>query len=123
MKRRVIDYLKDIINECDYVLKESQKLTYEDFIKDETLKRAFVRSLEVICEAGIQISSKIRHKYPGLPWREMRGMRNKLIHEFFRVDYKIVWETIEKDIPDLKKNVSYIIKEMQENIHGPKEGM
>ncbi len=45
MKRRVIDYLKDIINECDYVLKESQKLTYEDFIKDETLKRAFVRSL------------------------------------------------------------------------------
>ncbi len=50
-------------------------------------------------------------------------MRNKLIHEFFRVDYKIVWETIEKDIPDLKKKVSYIMEEMQEDIHSTREGM
>lgn len=92
---------------------KSSRDNLEDFMEDEDLKRAFVRSLEVIGEAVKKIPEDIRSKYPQIPWKEMAGMRNKLIHEYFGVSYILVWNTVSSDIPVLKNAISKILEELK----------
>jgi len=89
--REIRDYLFDIKIECKYLKDRSKDLDYKSFIKNEELKRAFVRSLEVIGEATKKIPKNFRERYSDVPWREMAGMRDKVIYEYFGVDSKIVW--------------------------------
>jgi uncharacterized protein with HEPN domain len=103
-------YLRHILEECEYLEKSSKGLKYEDFFKDETLKRAFLRSLEVIGQAVKNISNEVKEKYPEIEWRKIAGMRDKLIHEYFGVDYKIVWDVILNEIPDLKNKIKMILE-------------
>jgi uncharacterized protein with HEPN domain len=85
-----------------------------DLDTDRKLKHALVRLLEIIGEAAAGISSDIKQECPGIPWKEMIGMRNRLIHGYFDVDLDIVWQTISKDIPPLKPLLE---QEMNENSH------
>jgi len=110
MKRKVIDYINNVIQECDYLLVRSESLTYEEFLKNEDLKKAFVRSLEIIGEASRKIPVKIKKEFPEIDWRSVVGIRNKLIHEYFGVDYKVVWDTVKIDIPQLKDVMDKIYK-------------
>jgi len=71
-----------------------------------------IRSIEVIGEAAKHIPKSIRDKYPSIPWRKMAGMRDKLIHEYFGVDIKILWKTIKKDIPPLKPLMQNILESL-----------
>ena len=112
MRKIIEDYLVDILTECNYLLNRSKELTYEEFIQDEDLKRAFVRSLEVIGEATKKIPQEIKMKYSQIPWGEMAGIRDKLIHEYFGISYEIVWETIMEDIPFLKRKIEEILNEI-----------
>jgi len=77
--REIKDYLLDIENECEYLISKSKDLNYEDFLKNEELKRAFVRSLEIIGEAVRHISKEIRNKHSQIKWKSIVGIRNKLI--------------------------------------------
>ena len=79
-------FIRHILDEIDCLIGSSKGLEYEGLIKDETLKRAFVRSLEVIGEATKNISWEFRQKYPDIEWRELTGLRDKLIHRYF-VEY------------------------------------
>lgn len=103
-------YIEHILQECEFLLENSEKLTFEEFIEDNVLMRAFVRSLEVIGEATKYLPEEFRKKYSHIPWREIAGMRDKLIHEYFGVSYTIIWETVEKDIPKLKNQIEEIMK-------------
>ncbi|MBC7330833.1 MAG: DUF86 domain-containing protein [Synergistetes bacterium] len=103
-------YLEHILQECEFLIEESKEIGFEDFIKNPVLMRAFVRSLEVIGEAVKNLPAEFREKYPEIPWKEIAGMRNKLIHEYFGVNYKIVWKTIEREIPSLKYRIGEIVK-------------
>ena len=105
-----IDKVNHINDEVNYLITKSKKLTYLEFLKDETLKRAFVRSLEIIGEAVKNVSTIFREKYTEIPWKKISGMRDKIIHGYFNVDIDIVWKVIVKDIPILKKNIEEIIK-------------
>lgn len=74
------DYLRHILVEADYLIAQSVDLTRERFLSDETLRRAFVRSLEIVGEAAKKVPEEFRARYPTVEWRAMAGMRDRLIH-------------------------------------------
>lgn len=78
MSRSQLDYLQHILDEIAYLVKQTNGLSKEEFIQDQTLKRAFVRSLEIIGEATKNLSLELRTKYSDVEWRGMAGMRDKL---------------------------------------------
>ena len=96
------DYLRHILVEADYLLGQSAGLTFETFVADETLRRAFVRSLEIIGEATKKVPEAFRAQYPTVEWRAMAGMRDRLIHDYFGVDYELVWDVVQHRIPELR---------------------
>lgn len=114
MSRSILEYLDHILVETDFLLKEAENLHFDDFIEDDVLIRAFVRSLEIIGEATKNIPPKIRDKYPGIEWRKMAGMRDKLIHTYFGVDYEIVWTVLQQGIPSLNRQIKTIIQDLEE---------
>jgi len=114
MSRSPEDYLQHIWDETDYLFQSSHNLSKTDFFKDETLKRAYVRSLEIIGEATKNLPDSFKAKYPEVAWRRMAGMRDKLIHNYFGVDYDIVWNAIVDEIPNLKANIQKILNEIKE---------
>lgn len=103
------EYLQHILDEILYVLKSSQGLEKSAFVQDETLKRAYVRSIEVIGEAVKQIPEPLRQQYSAIEWRAMAGMRDRLIHGYFGVDYDIVWDVITNKLPALEQEIQQII--------------
>jgi len=106
-------FIKHILDEIDFLIDSSKDLEYEGLVKDETLKRAFVRSLEVIGEAAKNISSEFRQKHPDIEWRELTGLRDKLIHRYFGVKWEIVWDVVKSKIPQLKERIEGILRELE----------
>jgi uncharacterized protein with HEPN domain len=105
-------YLIHILQEIDYLLAESTGLDSDRFSADPTRKRAFVRSLEIIGEAAKNIPDSFRQQYPDVAWRKMSGMRDKLIHLYFGVDYRIVWSVTQTELPVLKQQIEMMLSEI-----------
>ena len=103
-------YLQHIHTETQYLLDRVQGLEQETFLHDETLKHAFVRSLEIIGEAVKQLPNDIKQRYSHLEWRAMAGMRDRLIHAYFGIDYDIVWDVVINKIPALQREVEHILR-------------
>ena len=106
-----IEYLKHIRDECEYVIQKSQDLTKEVFLGDETIKRAFVRSIEIIGEASKKVPDEYKSQHQNIQWKEMAGMRDVLIHGYFGINYNIVWDVVTSHLPDLYKDISNLILE------------
>jgi len=109
--RNIKDYLTDILDECKYLLERTENINFNDFFCNDDLKKAFVRSLEVIGEASKKIPAVIRERYPQISWRDIAGMRDKLIHEYFGIDYEVIWKTVKEEIPALKGVIEKIIEQ------------
>ncbi len=86
-------------------------VSYEEFVSNKMLQDAVIREIEIIGEATKKLSFEFRRAYPEIPWRQMAGMRDKLIHGYFGVDLDAVWETVIRDIPVLKEKLSRILNE------------
>jgi len=78
---------------------------------DETYRRAFARSIEILGEASKQLPEDFRDRYPQIPWREIAGMRDRLIHAYFAVDYEIVWDVVENKIATLHQQLQKIMRD------------
>ena len=99
MRPSTRDYLEHILDEARYLLDESRGLERDSFLGDRTLKRAFVRSIEVMGEAVKQLPDSIRQQYPDVDWRGIAGMRDRLIHFYHGVDYETVWDAVTGKVP------------------------
>ena len=108
--KQPLEYLRHIGDECAYLMDMQEGLTYDEFVCDETLKRSFVRSLEIIGEAARNIPEEFRQNHQDVEWREMACMRDVLIHAYFGVDYRIVWDVITQHIPVLARKVEDLLK-------------
>ena len=103
------EFLRHILDECDYLQREYGSSNFEEFVNNERLTRAICRSLEIIGEACSKIHPDIKAAYPSIEWRAMSDMRNKIIHFYFGIDYDVVWDTVKTDIPILEKGINLIL--------------
>ncbi len=104
------DYLRHILVELDYLIRQSAGLTVDVFRADETLRRAFVRSIEIIGEVAKKVPESFRTQHPDIAWRAMAGMRDRLIHEYFGVDYELVWDVVANRVPELRGQIAAILE-------------
>ncbi|HCU19585.1 MAG: hypothetical protein A2X05_14660 [Bacteroidetes bacterium GWE2_41_25] len=111
MSKEPVEYLKHIRDESLYILSITSKgITKEEFLNDETLKRDAVRSLEIIGEATRKIPADFKIKWNNVKWKEMAGMRNRLIHDYMGVNYSIAWDVLKNKIPELCEQVVEVIE-------------
>jgi len=114
MKRDYRVYLNDILLSLYNATQFVEGISFEDFVNDRKTVSAVVRELEIVGEATKQIPSSIRKKYPEIPWSEMAGMRDKLIHFYFGVDMPIVWETVKTRIPKLEPLIQNVLNNLEQ---------
>jgi len=108
MSKQPKEYLKHILDEIKFLLISSGDINEGKY--DETLQRAYSRSLEIIGEATKQLPKDFTDKYPEVDWDSMAGMRDKLIHHYFGVDYAIVWDVVKNELPKLKSQIQNLIQ-------------
>jgi uncharacterized protein with HEPN domain len=112
-EREIIDFLEDAMGAMERAERFVADMSYEDFIKDEKTVFAVLRAIEVIGEAVKHMPMDFRMKFPDIPWRDIAGMRDVLIHDYFAVDLETVWETIKTNIPKTKPFFIRVLKEIK----------
>lgn len=112
MKRDYRLFLKDILAAIDAIEKFTEGMEFNELPEDDKTSSAVIRKLEVIGEAVRNIPEQIQKKYPEIPWKLMAGMRDRLIHGYFGIDYKLVWDTIKSDLPVVKTFLKKVLKDI-----------
>lgn len=110
MSRSVRLYLEDIKQSIVKIQKYTFNVSLASFLKDEKSVDAVVRNLSVIGEAAGKIPVEFKSDNQEIAWKEIAGMRNKIIHDYFGVDLEILWKTIKEDLPVLKKQIAKLLK-------------
>lgn len=109
MSKEPIEYIKHIADECSYIISVSNNLSKDEFLDDETLKRAVVRSLEIIGEATKKVPVEFKVKFSSIQWKNMAGMRDRLIHDYIGINYSIVWDVVKNKISELNDQIQEVL--------------
>lgn len=112
MKRDYRLYLDDILEAIAKIEKYTGGTSLEYFRKDDKTVDAVIRNFTIIGEAAKHIPQNIKKKYPDIPWKEMAGMRDKLIHEYFGIKYDVLWKTIKERLPEVRILLEEVLKDM-----------
>lgn len=99
------DYLEDILQAIEKADRFISSMRFQEFKKDEKTQFAVIRALEIMGEASNKIPKSTRDNYEFIPWKEMTGMRNKLIHDYMGVNTEVVWNTVREDLPVLQESI------------------
>jgi len=105
-------YLQHILDAISDIETFTKSVSKEEFSENREKQYAVLRALEIIGEATKNLSSELKGNYPEIPWKDIAGMRDKLIHKYFSVNLELVWETIKNNLPQLKKQITEILKEI-----------
>ncbi|MEM7181504.1 MAG: DUF86 domain-containing protein [Spirochaetota bacterium] len=102
-------YLKDILEAIHSIERFIGEMSFDEFVADDKTNSAVARKFEIIGEASKNISEKTKIENPDIPWKEMAGMRDKLIHAYFGISHKILWNTIIHFFPKIKNRLNQIL--------------
>jgi len=111
--REYEDYIRDILDSIGAAEEFVAGMGFGDFEKDRKTVYAVMRAIEIVGESAKNVPAPVRKKYPEIPWREMSGMRDKVIHAYFGVDLGVVWETATHDLPRIRPLVHRALKDME----------
>ncbi|MEI8099862.1 MAG: HepT-like ribonuclease domain-containing protein [Sediminibacterium sp.] len=104
-----LELVQHILVETAFILNHTENKTKDEVVNDEVLCRAVVRSIEIIGEASKKIDDEFKSIHHQIEWKKIAGTRDKLIHDYFGIDYDIVWDILENKIPDLDHFLRHII--------------
>ena len=113
MSRNITLYVKDILQNMLEAEEFIEGMSYDQFISDKRTLNAVLRSIEVIGEAAKNIPDEMRGKYPNIPWKEMAGMRDKVIHFYFGVDKEVIWFVVKDRLPVIRPLIERTLKEIE----------
>jgi uncharacterized protein with HEPN domain len=112
-KRDSVDFLMDILDSIEKIESFVEGFDFEEFSKDQKTIYAVVRALEIIGEATKNLPNSLKVEHPEVPWRDMAGFRDKVVHSYFGVDLEVVWDTAIDDAPSLRPLIAKILDEME----------
>ncbi len=110
MKRDDTVYLRHILDAIGLIEEYTSDMSENEFFSNSMARDAVVRQMEIMGEAAGNVSDDFQEKHPEVPWGKMTGIRNKFVHEYFNVNYAIVWDTVNEDLPVLKKTIETILE-------------
>ena len=105
-KREDTVVIQDIKEAIDRIMSYTSKVEYNDFLQDYKTQDAVVRNIEILGEAAKLLSDETKRDYPNIPWKDIAGTRDKLIHDYFGVNIDIVWDIVKNEIPSLSKQLN-----------------
>lgn len=112
--REYADYLEDILDAISKIANFIEGMTFDQFSRDDKTAYAVIRALEIIGEATKHIPEQVRKSNPDISWREMAGIRDKLIHDYFGVNLEVVWKTATDDLPKLEPEIRLILSDIDD---------
>ncbi len=104
------EFLSDILESIRRIELYIERMDYGEFLKDIRTQDAVVRNLEIIGEATKRLSEDLRERNPGIPWKNMAKVRDRLIHAYFGINYDVVWQIATNEIPEIKPGIEKISK-------------
>lgn len=114
-KQDYTDFVEDIYNAILFVEKYTEGYCFEDFEQDDKTYNAVIRMLEVIGEASNKLSDEVKARYHDVPWHLIRGLRNRIIHEYFGIDLRVIWNITKDNLPQLKVSINNMLNDLETN--------
>ena len=108
-----IDYVKDTLEAIEKARQFIEGMGYDEFSRDDKTVYAAIRALEIVGEASKKIPQEVKDHYQEIPWREIAGMRDKLIHDYFGVNLVVVWKAVSEDLPQIEPLLRRLLVDIQ----------